>query len=307
MSVAISSSERGEAENRASILIGSCPGAPALVPAPVPAPAMQRSEGRAVIAFKRRGPATVLDRLRQEGCAKIRLPRDHGAGGPVAVLLNTAGGLTGGDRFDVHGIWAPDTTATLTTQAAERLYRSSGGTARVANRLEVGKGATAFWLPQETIVFDGSMLERRFDVALAGDARLVAVESWVIGRRAMGEQVRSGGIVDHWRIRIDGRLVLADTLRLSGDMHATLQRPTIARGRTCFATLLLAGSASGEATACLNGLRNLVACSRMDGLLVARLLAADAAELRTGLVAAIRRLGEILPGADLRVPKVWSG
>ena len=184
--------------------------------------ALQRSQGAATIAFKRRGEATVLDRLRQQGCAKIRLPRVHQPGHPESVLLNTAGGLTGGDRFDVEASWAPLTQATVTTQAAERLYKSSGGYASVRNALRVGAGALAFWLPQETIVFDGAALQRRLDVDLEGDATLIAVESWMIGRAAMGEKVRQARIHDHWRVRRDGKLVFADGLRLSGDIQSIL-------------------------------------------------------------------------------------
>lgn len=262
----------------------------------------QRSQGRAAISFKRRGPASVLDRLHQQGCAKIRLPKVYNLGCPEAVLLNTAGGLTGGDRFDVAARWGEGTAATLTTQAAERVYRSSGGTARVNNKLSVESGATAHWLPQETIVFDGAAIERHFDVDLDQDARLVAVESWMIGRHAMGEVVHDASIRDHWRIRRQGRLIFADTLRLNGDIQALLDRPAIAASKACFATLLIVAPNANEVR---DRLRETTPCSAISDVVVARLFALDASDLRRRLGAVITSLSDTLGAASMRVPRVW--
>ncbi|MCB9942495.1 MAG: urease accessory protein UreD [Geminicoccaceae bacterium] len=257
---------------------------------------LQRSQGRAELAFKRRGPATVLDRLQQQGCARIRLPDVHNPGCPEAVLLNTAGGLTGGDRFEFSCHWGEGTAATVATQAAERIYRSSGGTAHVANRLTIAEAASAHWLPQETILFDGGAIERQFEADLAADARLVAVESWMIGRHAMGETVRSARIREHWRIRREGKLVFADTFRLDGNLQALLERPAVAQGRTCFATVLVACRGAAKLS---DVVRPHASCSVLGDMLVGRLLAMDIADLR-------RRLQEFMMLLELRVPRVWA-
>lgn len=251
----------------------------------------------------------MLDRLRQQGCAKIRLPRVHKPGHPEAVLLNTAGGLTGGDRFDVDASWAPGTQAAVTTQAAERLYKSTGGQALVCNRLHVGAGAVAFWLPQETIAFDGAAIERRFEVELEGDATLFAVESWMIGRAAMGETVQHAEIRDHWRVRRDGKLVFADGLRLSGDVQSILDRPAIARGRSFFATLFVSPFDDTQ----LDEIRELcteadgeAGCSAFANALVARLVTQDVASLRQAIIQIISRLGSKRLDGPFAMPRVWN-
>jgi len=270
--------------------------------------ALQRSHGAASIAFKRRGAATVLDRLRQQGCAKIRLPHAQTPGHPQAVLLNTAGGLTGGDRFELEAIWAGQTCATVTTQAAERLYRSSAGRAEIRNRLCVGDAALAFWLPQETIVFDGAAVERRLDVDLEGEAALIAVESWMIGRAAMGETVRQAHLRDHWRIRRDHRLVFADGLRLSDDVQNLLDRPAIAQGHRCFATLLAspfgAGALLDQLRRCLAGA--VAACSIVADVLVARLVAPEISGLRRLIAQIVSMLGAARLGRPMELPRVWN-
>jgi len=132
---------------------------------------------------------------------------------PEAVLLNTAGGVTGGDDFDIAAT-VSDTSLTVTSQTAERIYRSARGAGRIRNRLTLGPASRLDWLPHETILFDGGRLDRRLDVDMADDATLWAVESLVLGRAAMGETVRAGFVSDQWRITRGGKRIYADGLRM---------------------------------------------------------------------------------------------
>jgi urease accessory protein len=201
------------------------------------------------------------------------------------VLLNTAGGITGGDRFAIEGEAGPGSALTLTTQAAERIYRSSGGEGRVATRLSAGAGATLHWLPQETILFEGGRLLRSLDADIAVDARFLALETVVLGREAMGENVTAGFFEDCWRVRRGGRLVFADTLRLSGAIGEIAANPALLAGNRAAATLLYTGP---DAEARLAPLRAALsghsAASVREGCLVARLLAPSARALRAMLV-----------------------
>lgn len=264
---------------------------------------LQRSQGRLKVSFKQRGGATVLDELHQSGCAKVRLPNIYDGGGPEAVLLNTAGGLTGGDEFSADVIWQAGTCATVTSQAAERIYRASGGHAWVSNRLTVAANATAYWLPQETILFEGGAVQRDAEIDLADNAQFFGIESWMIGRHAMGEVVRSAMVRDQLSIRRHGKLIFTDRLHLAGDIEAHLQRPAIAGGQRCFALLVAVVQAPELA---LERLRQLMPCSLVNGVVVARLLAASAGNLRDRLAAAINQLNAIESHHQLRVPRVWS-
>lgn len=274
---------------------------------PAGVPRLQRARGLARVVFKRDETGrTRLADLYQEGSCKVRLPRNHDPRGPEAVLLNTAGGITGGDSLVYEASWGAGASATVTGQAAERIYRRADGVGSVENRLVVGPGASARWLPQETIVFDRSGFRRRMEVDMAGSARLVAVEAVVLGRTAMGEEVHTLSFTDRWRIRRDGRLVFADALRLMGDTRAILAGGATGGGARAMASIVLLAP---DAEARLEPLRVVAdapdapgeaAASAFDGVVVVRLLAPDGRALR-------RRLGPILEFIiEGPLPRVWS-
>ncbi|HMG49939.1 MAG TPA: urease accessory protein UreD [Inquilinus sp.] len=266
---------------------------------------LARARGRLDLAFKRRGAETVLDVLFQEGCAKARFPRQEAGALTGAVLLNTAGGLTGGDRLIQSVRWGDGTAATVVGQAAERIYRSLGDAAVIGTRLVVEAGATAEWLPQETILFDRARLDRDLQIDLHGDAEFLGVEAIVFGRTAMGETVRQGVLRDAWRIRRDGRLLYADVLAVDGDPAAALDRPGLGRGARAVATLLFVAPAAATLIdplrAALAGAQGLAGASAWNGLLVARFAAPDGAVLRRDLISA---LGVLRAGRPL--PRVWQ-
>ncbi|HWK13756.1 MAG TPA: urease accessory protein UreD [Rhizobiaceae bacterium] len=262
---------------------------------------LQRAEGRSRVAFRLRAGATRLQTLFQEGCAKIRLPAALAGVAPEAILINTAGGLTGGDRLTTEVELAPGTRAVVTTQACERVYRSTGADAVVTNRLRLSEGAHLAWLPQETILFDGGQLKRVLEADLAGGAELVAVEAMVLGRTAMGETVRTGALHDRWRIRRDGRPIFADDLRLDREIAARVARPAVLGGNVAMATVLHAGP---EPEWLLAPARAIIGdaggASAWDGKLVARLVAENSLALRRRL----ETLLQLLLG-EHPLPKVW--
>lgn len=279
---------------------------------------LQRSVGRAHVGFKRRGAATVLADLHQAGCAKLRLPR-IAAGAPVeGVIINTAGGLTDGDRFEVSAAWQAGAAATVTTQAAERIYRSRGGDAAITNRLEIGAGAAALWLPQETILFDGGRFSRMLDIDIAdASASLFACESIVFGRGAMGETVMRGGIYDAWRMRVAGRLVFADGFALSdadAPLQSQLDAPAIANGARAVATAIVVAAGAGEWVPALRDALSRcnveAGVSDTGGAIVVRALAADPSDLRRALQSLLDAItsvgGETNPFAAFGRPRVFD-
>lgn len=263
---------------------------------------MQRAQGRASVSFRRRDDRTCLDRLFQEGCAKLRFPRPLGDEAPQAILINTAGGLTGGDRFGTEVDLAENAEACLTTQACERVYRSTGADAVVTNRLRLAAGARLAWLPQETILFDGGRLSRSLDVDLAQDAELVAVEAVLFGRQAMGETLRNGHLHDRWRIRRGGRLLFADDLRVEGDIAARLAPQPAMAGCGAVATVLFTGAAPERF---LDAARSIIGpgggASAWNGKLLARLVEETGLALRRRLEPLLTLL---MGGRPL--PKVWQ-
>jgi urease accessory protein len=245
----------------------------------------QRAEARVSLAVARLGETIRSTRVAEAGSLRVRMPRGPG---PTleAVLINTGGGIACGDRFSINVEAGRNTQLVLTTPAAERAYRSDGATAEIAVRLTLASGADLAWMPQETIVFDRARLKRCFEADLAANARLLLFEAVVFGRMARGEDVNEGFFEDRWRIRRNGRLVYADTLRFTGPVARLLDRPALAGGARALATLLYvapdAESRIEEARGLLEGSACLAGASAWNGLWAIRFLGRDGAELRRG-------------------------
>ncbi|MDW8442885.1 MAG: urease accessory protein UreD [Acetobacteraceae bacterium] len=271
---------------------------------------LARSVGRLALAFRRRGARTVLFERAEAGALRVRLPHHDPRTPPVAVTLNNAGGLAGGDDLAVTVRWEEGAEAAVASAAAERVYRArtEDPPARVRVRLEVAAGASAAWLPQETILFDAARLDRETHIALADDtSRFVGVEAVVFGRLARGEVMRTGLFRDRIVLGRAGRPLLIDPTRLAGDIAAALDRPAVAGGRRAAAAILAAGP---DVARLLDPLREALArapagveggASSWDGVLFARLVAADGLSLRRTLIDA---LAILRPGQDL--PRVWQ-
>lgn len=272
----------------------------------------QRVDGEARIAFRRRvDGVTALADLYQRAPCRVLFPTTEADDPIQAVLLTTSGGLTGGDRTRVAVSLESHARATVTTQAAEKIYRAlpNTGNAVVQVEMQVGDDAWGEWLAQETIVFEGSRLRRLFTADVATTGRLLAVESVVFGRTAMGECFDNGMLHDAWRISRAGRLIWADALHLDGDLKRTRTAPFGFGKSVACATIAYVGA---DAPQQIGAARRLMSqcplpcgATSLDGIMLVRIMADNAAELRaavTRLIAGIRLAAASLPA---RLPRVW--
>jgi urease accessory protein len=264
--------------------------------------ARNRATGRIALSVAADGAGGRRERVHEAGALRIRFPNVPGNNALEAVILNTAGGMTGGDCFDIDVAVRPDARLTVTTAAAEKVYRSLGPDARIAVKLTVGAGATLMWLPQETILFDRVRLRRSIDVDLSPDASLLLAEAVVFGRSAMGETVTDGHFSDRWRVRLDQRLIFAECLRLDGAIARRLAEPAVAGGRAAVASVLKV-PADETVVAAVRALEKdfagEVGASAWNGLAVARLVAADGAALHHDLNRVLTAF------ADMPRPRLW--
>ncbi len=273
------------------------------------APTLERADGGVRLKLGLRDGRTRIERLYQRAPARILFP-DVPADQPAqAVLINTAGGIVGGDLLSTEIEAGPDTITTVTTQAAEKVYRAIDVPARLMTRVTVAAGAWFEWLPQETILFDGARLDRRLDFILETGASLLASETVLFGRAARGEQMHHGQLLDSWAVRRDGRLIWADRLRLDGDIRAKLDRPFGFDGVVGMTTLLHAGP---KAASFLPRAREIVAAqtaeggaSLVNGILLIRFLDRDGAKLRESAAAAAMTLRKEIAGLSPTPPRVW--
>lgn len=264
------------------------------------APVLERSHGAARVGLSQGPSGARLEHLHQAGSAKAFL--HPGAGGPEVVFLNTSGGLAGGDRLSLALDLAGGCRVIATTQTAERAYRSSGDAARVAMHHRLGPGAHLDWLPQETILFEQSHLERETAIDLGPGASCLMLEAVVLGRAAMGETVTRVTLRDTRRITRDGRPVHVEPLHLGTD--ALTAGPAILNGARSFASLVLVAQGAEDALARVRGALNepgvAGGASGFDGRLIVRLMAGDGWPLRRQI---LRLLAVLRPGPP---PRVWQ-
>jgi urease accessory protein len=258
------------------------------------------NRARGAVSFDVRQVEGVTRRrhLHESGSLRVRFPSPE-AEGLSAVFVNTAGGVAGGDRFEIDIAAGEGSRLTVTTAAAEKIYRAEGAAAELNIALKAASGSHLAWLPQETILFDRARVSRRIDIDLAEGASLLLCEIVVFGRAAMGERMLQGEFVDRWRMRRGGRLVFAETVRLDGDIGSRLASPAIAKGGVAIGTALIVPGDERlverirEASKSFGGE---VGISCWNGFAMARFCAQDAARLRADMITVLGRVsGSALP------------
>src|SRR6188768_2510843 len=102
--------------------------------------AANRARGAVRFDVRRQDGVTRRGILHESGSLRVRFPspEDEGLSG---VFVNTAGGVAGGDRFDIEIAAADGAKLTLTTAAAEKVYRAPGQAAELNIALKVAAGA----------------------------------------------------------------------------------------------------------------------------------------------------------------------
>lgn len=264
-----------------------------------------RSRGEIRLGFRVRDGRTRIGAGYQGGCLKFRMPGTAPRETPCAVLLNTSGGLAGGDRLIQRVDWAVCSAAIVTTQAAEKIYRAVDEPATIETRLHLGEGARAEWLPQESIIFDQARLLRDTQVRLSADADFLGIEAVVLGRTAKDEVVENGLLRDRWRIWREGRLIYADALLLDGRIDDLMQRPAVGAGARAMAVIIVVAPRAAKLLEplrlALGAARGMAAASSWNGMTVARLLARDGAILRHDVLLALASLR-----GGRAMPRVWS-
>ncbi len=282
-------------------------------PTPEGTPARhQRADGAFLISFAPGGPAGgALRTLYQQAPLRILFPDPEPGDPPQAALVNCAGGLAGGDVLRQSVVLEPGARATLSSAAAEKIYRSLGGAeTRIATTLSIGAGAAFEWIPQETILFEGARLARRMAADLAPGARLLAAETLVFGRAARGERLTRGGVLDTWRLSGPEGLRWADGLSLSGDIAAGIAAPFGLGGAEALGTLLLAGPGAETMLGPVRDLPQEAAAPSAStipcpGLLLARWLG-RATAVRRAMARGIVLLRAEALGLPPRLPRLWT-
>lgn len=252
--------------------------------------AANRAAGKVRFGVGMREGVSRRTHVFEEGSLRVRFPAAATSTTDLeAVIVNTAGGIAGGDTADVDIAVEDGASLRVTTSSAEKVYRSAASAASMAVRLKVGHGASLAWMPREMILFDRARLDRTIDIDVAEDSRLLLAEAVVFGRSGMNEVVAEGWFSDRWRVRRAGRLVYAETIRLDGAIADTLREPAVAKGGVAIAIILLmpADEAFVAALRACEGLRGEVGASSWNGMTAVRFCAPDGESLRYDLMTAL--------------------
>ncbi len=263
--------------------------------------AANRARSRVSLTVAECDGATRRSRLAEEGSLRVRFPAAC-AGDQEAVLVNTAGGIAGGDELRIDIALEARARLVVTTAAAEKIYRTARTPATIAVTAAVADGAALTWLPHETILFDRARLTRAVDITLAPTAHLLFAETVIFGRSAMGETVREGSFCDRWQVRRGGRMIFAESFRLEGAIAQRLGETAVAAGGVALGTVLMVpghDAAIEAVRAAAPQFRGEAGISAWNGLALARLAAADGAALRHDLVLLLAALGHA------PLPRLW--
>jgi urease accessory protein len=260
-----------------------------------------RAVGRIALTAKFADGATRRAHVHEQGALRVRCP---GPPAPEleAMIVNTAGGMAGGDHFALDLAVGPGARLLVTSASAEKVYRTLGAETAIAVKLDVGADGELAWLPQETILFDRARLRRTIEVDLAADARLLLAEAVIFGRSGMGETVAEGLLLDRWRVRRGGRLLHAETVRLDGNVAAKLAHAAVAKGGVAIASVLSVPGDDALVAAVRDASRQCrgeVGASAWNGIAVVRLVAPDGAALRHDLAQVLANV------RGRRLPRLW--
>ena len=271
---------------------------------------LQRAQGlcRIVVGGSERGNE-IVD-VFQRSPLRVIFPSINSAAVKEAVLINTAGGIAGGDRLACSVTALANASIAVTSQTAERVYRALDKPARILTKLKVDDGARLASFPQETIIFNWARLHRETQIEISPGAELLALEWLVFGRAAHGEQIFTGELTDRWSVKEDGRLLWADSFHVGEEVFPHLKRRALLDKCKAIATLIYFGPQLDKRLQLLRDISGsldcLCAATCVNGLIIVRLAAETSSNLKLGLRALLNQLGPEFGCGPFRVPKMWS-
>jgi urease accessory protein len=270
---------------------------------------LQRAKGLCRLVLNGSEAGNRIVDLYQRAPLRVMFPRVPHTSLSDIVLVNTGGGITGGDLLECSVTALPGASIGVTSQAAEKAYRALKEPAKVMAKLKVSETAKLAWLPQETIVFNQARLVRTTEIDISAGAEVLALEWLVLGRAARGERIIAGSITDGWLVRKDGRLIWADRFRVTDEAFSDLRRLALLSDCTAIGTMLYFGP---EPEARLELLRHIAPTSEcrcaptlIAGLIVIRFAARTSFDLRLGVRRLLQQFSQELGQGPFGVPRTW--
>lgn len=271
---------------------------------------LQRADGSGRMVLSGSDNGTRIVDVFQQSPIRIMFPGSSGCAVEEAVLINTAGGIAGGDRLECDVTALANASIAVTSQAAEKVYRALSEPARITTKLKACEAAKLAWLPQETIVFNSGRLSRETEIELSSGAELLALEWLVLGRAAQGEEMVGGHITDSWRVKKDSRLIWADSFRVTDEMFPHLHRKALLSKCKAVGTLIYFGPYLDIRLEFLRDIAPSLGChcatTSVAGLIIVRFATELSSDLRHALRSFLQQFNREFGPGPFRVPKMWS-
>jgi urease accessory protein len=179
----------------------------------------------------------LIDQFHSGALRVLRAHYTDGSGQPTLTAINPGGGYLGGDEYEVGVEVEAGASALLTTQSATKIYRTPQGPARAVQRIGLASGSRVESVPDPLIAYREARYRQDTVVEMAPDASLALAEIVTKGWSPDGEPFRFDEVSLVTRIRVDGRLAVADNLLLRPDDDGL--GPLMLGGRSHVASLLV--------------------------------------------------------------------
>lgn len=270
--------------------------------------------GRLLLEFERVEHGTRLARSSHEGPLRIqRVLHPEGYGCPHVYLLHPPGGVVGGDRLETRVDIGPGAQLLLTTPAAQKLYRSSGATAQIVNRLQLGEGARLDWLPSETLAFAAAQAQLTTRVELGSGAAFIGWDIACYGMPARGETFQAGRVVSRFELYRSETPLLLESFDL-GQGEDLLSGAFALRGQPVIGNLYAVPERGAVDESLVDLVRRAIgetksascSVSSLGEVLVVRALGPNVEGLREQLILAWQALRPALTARPALLPRVWA-
>lgn len=162
---------------------------------------------KTIISDKRHlGPYTIQRPFYPEGDATCHV-----------YLLHPPGGMVSGDQLSLDIHCKANTHALLTTPSAGKVYFCKRGAAEQVQMFTVEEDAILEFLPQEMILFDGSVSDLKTHIRLEKNAQFIGWESIALGRPASKDYFHTGELTQSLFVVRDGMPLLIERLSSKAD------------------------------------------------------------------------------------------
>lgn len=163
--------------------------------------------GRSYLAKRQHnGPLVLQKTLYPEGEAVC-----HG------IIIHPPGGVAGGDELVLNVNLQANASALLTTPGAGKWYKANGVAASQHLQFELAEKSSLEWLPQENILFDGSIVNFSAEIHLSQEACYAGWEILCFGRQARGESWLAGNLKQKLLIKRADKTIWQESAHLQAN------------------------------------------------------------------------------------------